>query len=89
MLRVLSLPQLQHRTAAARSRLKAKSRVWCCGSNESPDFANLQLFVATQLGTMQQENTNAVLLPSCPSAGWATLEPLTPRPGYQWDPASL
>ena len=80
---------MQHRTAAARSRLKAKSRVWCCNSNESPDFANLQLFVATQLGTMQQENANAVLLPSCPSAGWATLEPLTPRPGYQWDPASL
>ena len=70
-----------------RSRLsKSKTRVWCCDSNESPDFANLQLFVATQLGTMQQENANAVLLPSCPSAGWATLEPLTPRPGYQWDP---
>ena len=65
---------------------KSKTRVWCCDSNESPDFANLQLFVATQLGTMQQENANAVLLPSCPSAGWATLEPLTPRPGYQWDP---
>jgi hypothetical protein len=51
------------------------------GNNESPDFANLPLFVATQLGTMQKENTNAALLPSCPSDGWATLEPLTPRNG--------
>ena len=56
------------------------------GNNESPDFANLPLFVATQLGTMQKENTNAVLLPSCPSDGWATLKPLTPRNGYQWTP---
>jgi hypothetical protein len=35
---------------------------------------------------MQKENTNAALLPSCPSDGWATLEPLTPRNGYQWTP---
>ena len=35
---------------------------------------------------MQKENTNAVLLPSCPSDGWATLTPLTPRDGYQWTP---
>ena len=60
------------------------------GNNESPDFANLPLFVETQLGTVQKENTNARLLPSCPSDGWATLQPLTPRHAdahaYQWNP---
>ena len=34
----------QHSSSAFPS-LKSKSRVWCCNSNESPDFANLQLFV--------------------------------------------
>lgn len=52
--------------------------------HRSPDFANIPLFVDTQLGTMQKENGNVALLPSCPSDGWETLHPLTPRPGYQW-----
>lgn len=56
------------------------------GNNESPDFANIPLFVDAQLGTMQAENTNLALLPSCPSDGWETLHPLTPRNGYQWTP---
>lgn len=56
------------------------------GNNESPDFANIPLFIGTQLATMQRENTNVALLPSCPSDGWATLHPLTPRNGYQWTP---
>ena len=45
------------------------------GNNEGSVFGNLPLYVDTQLATVQRENKNVIVYPSCPSAGWASVKP--------------
>jgi len=50
------------------------------GNNEGSVFGDVHLYVDVQLATMQRENPNVIVYPSCPSYGWASLSPLVPRP---------
>lgn len=53
------------------------------GNNEGSVFGDVHLYVDVQLATMQRENPNVVVYPSCPAYGWASLSPLVPRPDGQ------
>ena len=56
------------------------SLVMWSGNNESPVYGNEDLFVATQLATVQEAIPDMFVYPSNPSYGWSSLHPLVPRP---------